>query len=203
MYNYFVQSLVLAPSAARKCIKSNDHGVVWTPQLSALTAESRKALYNWQASGCPTSGVLLDNMRCARCIYKNAIKERKLSRNRSNLLNMGSCIGSSNSRVFWKQWNKHKGLKCQLATNLVASDFVNGFKQNFVVSSHNNVMLHNFVSQYADTPGGDSDNIMCFTVDDVVNACSKLSVSNCLDCNDCTTFSFCSSVIIYVVKGVI
>jgi len=77
MYDYIVQSLVVASSDALKCIKCNGSGLIWTQQLSSLKADSRSALHNWQNAGCPVNNELFVKMQDAKRLYKKALKNQK------------------------------------------------------------------------------------------------------------------------------
>ena len=93
-------------------------------------------MQNWHNNCCPTSGVLFDNKKSTKRLYKNALKEHKRSCNHARLMSMRNCIDSANVNSFWKLWNKHKRNAEQSSSVLLPSDFVNGFKCNFIISSN-------------------------------------------------------------------
>ena len=103
---------------------------------------------------------------------------------------MRNCIDSANLNSFWKLWNKHKRNAEQSSSVLLLSDFVNGFKGNFIKSSDNGAMINNFINQFSCNSVVNCNDILSLSVEDIEKACDSLSVSNCLDYNDLTTRHF-------------
>ena len=92
--------------------------------------------------------MLFDNKQSTKNFYKNALKEHKRSCNHARLMRMCNCIDSVNVNSFWKLWNKHKRNAEQSSNFLLPSDFVNGFKGNFINSSDNGAMVNTFINQF-------------------------------------------------------
>ena len=171
---------------ALKCIKITDSRVIWSPKLSSLKINSRRALQNWRNNGYPTSGVLFDNKQSTKCLHKNALKEHKLSCNHARLMRMRNCIDSANINSFWKLWKKHERNAEQSSCVLLPSDFVNGYKGNFIKSSDNGAMFINFINQFSCNSVVNCNDILSLSVEDIEKTCHSLSISNCLDYNDLT-----------------
>ena len=190
MYGYLVHSLATACHEALKCVKIPDFRVIWSPDLSSLKTDIRRALQNWRNNGCSTSGVLLDNIQSTKRFYKNALKEHKRSCNHARLKSMRNCIDSANVTSFWKLLNKHKRNAEQSRSVLLPSDFVKGFKGNFINSSNNGAMVNNFINQFSCNSVANCPDILSLSVEDIEKACDSLSISNCLDYNDITISHF-------------
>ena len=74
---------------------------------------------------------------------------------------------------------------------MLPSDFVNGFKGNFInLSNDDGVMVNNFINQFSGNSVVNYNDILSLSVENIEIACDSLSVSNCLDYNDLTIRHF-------------
>ena len=111
--------------------------------------------------------MLFDNKQFTKRLYKNALKEHKCSCNNARLMRMCNCIDSANVNSFWKLWNKHKRNAEQLSSVLLPSDFVNGFKGNFINLSDNGATVNNFINQCSCNSVVNCNDILSLSVEDI------------------------------------
>ena len=75
-------------------------------------------------------------------------------------------IVSANVNSFRKLWNKKRNAE-QLSSVLLPSDFVNGFKGNFIQSSDNVAMVNNFINQFSSNSVVNCNDILSLSVEDI------------------------------------
>ena len=125
----------------------------------------------------PVVRVLFDNKHSTKRLYKNALVEHKRSCNLARSMRMCNWIDSANVNSFWKLWNKHKRNAERLSSVLLPSDYVNGFKGNFINLSDNGAMVNNFINQFCCNSVVNCKDILSLFVEDIEKACNSLSVS--------------------------
>jgi hypothetical protein len=97
----------------------------------------------------------------------------------------------SDTAAFWKIWNKSNRSvhNNDFVSEINPCDFVSSFKNNLVESSDNVNMVNQYTQCYSNYCNSDV-NMLSFTVEDIEQACRKLSDSNCFDCNNLTVKHF-------------
>jgi hypothetical protein len=186
-YEYLTCSLRVASQCALKLVKASNgsKGITWSRELTMLKGISRKALQLWRDGGCPVSGVLFDDKQNAKRVYKRALKEQKLFRNRSRLKDLSDCIEKSNMTGFWKNWNRYKNDVIPMVTSVKAQNFADVFKDNFIESADNKSIVNDFIERYL-SHDRNNTSLTLLHVDQIEKSCKSLRVSNCMDCNDLT-----------------
>ncbi|XP_063539546.1 uncharacterized protein LOC134748704 [Cydia strobilella] len=112
--------------------------VGWNKHVSAAHRVARQRFYDWIMAGKPESGILFNEMRDSRKVFKSRLKWCQDHEDQIKMDIITSHNSKKNFRSFWKATNKLKPLSGHPASVGGVSDpksIANLFKDHFVIKS--------------------------------------------------------------------
>jgi hypothetical protein len=179
-YDNIVNSLQI--SSRQMYVKKRVNNIVaWSPRLSCLKNESRRAVRVWHLAGCPLHGVLWEKKKTTKKAYREGLHQVRHGNEVMRFNTLRNAMNNSDKRKFWSIWNSKNVHKTNNSSH-TADDFAKHFGENFTDKSANeklniDVFIKSLVSDYDNV---DADE---FNVERVEKALRELNLSNALDCD--------------------